>query len=592
MTTTWMKSAEEPTDSYIAVYRCRFVLTTPAELPFRFSADERAQLFLDGERLQEGPERGAPERWYYQEGVIDAKAGEHVLTARVLSLGFHKWAYAQLSVRHGFWFDEPSGLLKDWDCQIESGCIFKASFPDWGTFPKIHLTHEHNHEILKGKGGEWKPVGYFEDTRTLFPPDTPRMKYEKVLPDSFENGIFYFKTYLCAWANYRFSGKGTVKIRWTETPYLTENFDPLSLKGEKGKRNGSCFLGSFDTFEIDGELRWFDYWWKAGHYVQIITEGDVRYEAEFYRTGYPYPEIKAKSKIEEMALETLFNCSHEIYLDCPYYEQNMYISDTRLEALCTYAITEDHALPAKALRMFALSQRPDGSLNAQYPSRSVQTIPSFMLIWYLMMYDYYERHGNDELIRELRPKGEKLLDFLLSNRRENGLLEIEGWDFTDWHPGWKSGVPCKGPNSILNWLFVLALQAMVKMDFRPGLDKLIDQWKTRIREVFFDPEKQLYAVDAEKKIFSEHPQVLALLANNETEVIPGLRERDLIPCSISFSYYYLEACRKFGLKDLTEKRIGKWKALENEGLTTLPEEFENPRSDCHAWGTHVILFLS
>ncbi len=28
--------------------------------------------------------------------------------------------------------------------------------------------------------------------------------------------------------------------------------------------------------------------------------------------------------------------------------------------------------------------------------------------------------------------------------------------------------------------------------------------------------------------------------------------------------------------------------MENAGLCTLPENFDNPRSDCHAWSSHIL----
>ena len=41
-------------------------------------------------------------------------------------------------------------------------------------------------------------------------------------------------------------------------------------------------------------------------------------------------------------------CAHETYMDCPYYEQMMYVGDTRLEVLTTYAISrDDRACPAR-----------------------------------------------------------------------------------------------------------------------------------------------------------------------------------------------------------------------------------------------------
>ena len=35
-------------------------------------------------------------------------------------------------------------------------------------------------------------------------------------------------------------------------------------------------------------------------------------------------------------------------------------------------------------------------------------------------------------------------------------------------------------------------------------------------------------------------------------------------------------------------RLEQWYELENLGLKTLPEEFCFPRSDCHAWSSHIL----
>ena len=133
-----------PDGTYIAVYRCVFTAESALTLAFRYSADNRAQLFLDGERISDGPERGAPEYWYYQNASITVNAGKHVLTARVICLDpdvkKRQCAYAQMTVRHGFWIDEPSGLLRNWDCQVAGGIVFEIPFPDWGAFPRVTFT--------------------------------------------------------------------------------------------------------------------------------------------------------------------------------------------------------------------------------------------------------------------------------------------------------------------------------------------------------------------------------------------------------------------------------------------------------------------
>jgi len=592
----WMIPENIPDGTYIAVYRCVFTADQTRTLTFRYSADNRAQLFLDGERISDGPERGTPEYWYYRDVSITVSAGKHVLAARVICLDpdvkIRQCAYAQMTVRHGFWIDEPSGLLGNWDCQVAGGIVFEIPFPDWGTFPRVKVNSAWNPKILSGEGGVWKPVRLVEDSRVLHEPDLPPMRYEEIVPEQQAPGLFYFPAYVCAWGRYHFSGQGTVKIRWAETPYLDDKFDSSGLRGRKGRRDGSCFIGNFDVFEVAGELDWHDFWWKAGHYVEIRTEGEVEYQARFFRTGYPYPDFQPKSKLERMAFETLQACSFETYMDCPYFEQLLYAGDSRLEALCTYKLFDDHRLPAKCLRMLSLSQRADGALNAQYPSCSDQKIPSFMLIWLLMLSDYWRRHGDDPLVMELRPRAKKLLGYLRSNENQSGLLTAPGWNFIDWCEEWKSGIPPGGePDSVLNLFYVMALQSMAEMELLPGLGKKARTLAETIRRVFFDEEKQLYALDSRRQYFSEHPQALALLAFSDTSVIPGLQRGGLTQCSIYFSYYYLEACRQFGLNDLLERRLDRWRCLADEGLTTFPEEFDNPRSDCHAWSSHILYFL-
>ncbi|MBQ7206495.1 MAG: hypothetical protein IJS01_01725 [Lentisphaeria bacterium] len=592
---TWMAPADPPEETYIAVFRCLFSAAEALELKFDFSADNRAQLYLDGRRIADGPERGAPERWYAACVSQNVPAGEHVLTARVMCLDpeirRRRCAYAQMTVRRGFFIDDASGLLSDWMCQIETGCRFETPFPDWGSFPRVHVESGHNHGILEGRGGVWEKPVFFTDPRPLHLPDLPAMRYEKTVPVKKTEELFYFPEYVCAWQVIRLSGRGTVEIRWAETPYLTPEIDRKNLKGMKGKRDGKYFIAEPDVFEVDGSFTWHDYWWHAGHYVQIKTEGNVRCDIEFFRTGYPYPETAPRSQLEKMALETLRACSFETYMDCPYYEQLMYIGDSRLEARCTYLLTGDHRLPAKALRMLSLSQTPEGALNAQYPSCSDQKIPSFMTIWLLMLSDYFALHGNDALVEELRPRAEKLLAYL-EKHTTGGLPDVPGWGFVDWCENWAHGTPPGGTiNSVISLFYLLALQKTAEMDLAPGLEEKAKALARTIRSTFYDKEKRLYALDPGKQYFSEHPQVLALLALGDTSVIPGLESADLTPCSIYFSSYYLEACRLFGLDDLLEKRLDRWRALENEGLTTFPEEFRNPRSDCHAWSSHILSVL-
>ena len=55
----WMRPEERAVEApFLAVFRNRFHAGSGAVLKFRYSADERAAFFLDGEKIADGPERG------------------------------------------------------------------------------------------------------------------------------------------------------------------------------------------------------------------------------------------------------------------------------------------------------------------------------------------------------------------------------------------------------------------------------------------------------------------------------------------------------------------------------------------------------
>ncbi len=246
-----------------------------------------------------------------------------------------------------------------------------------------------------------------------------------------------------------------------------------------------------------------------------------------------------------------------------------------------------------------MSQRPDGMLYSRYPAKEPQIIPEFSLISLLMYCDYKRRHPGDALCRELEGKVRKALDYFRSRIR-NGLLDIPGnasssgecWSFIDWCDTWDNGVPPGGSQtSILNFFLLYVLQNLKEVGFPYDVSQWQRELAEKIDNTFYVSEKGLYAIDPGKKYFSEHPQVLALLTRSKKNVIDALRREKLVECGIAFSYYYLEACRMYGLRDLAAKRMEHFYRLPGLGLTTLPEEFGNPRSDCHAWSAHILLEL-
>ena len=82
---SWISAPDALAPPFVAAYRRRFTLERAAEVRVHVSADERYELFLDGERVGRGPERGEPRRWRFETYDLPLAAGDHVLVARVWS---------------------------------------------------------------------------------------------------------------------------------------------------------------------------------------------------------------------------------------------------------------------------------------------------------------------------------------------------------------------------------------------------------------------------------------------------------------------------------------------------------------------------
>ena len=594
----WMRL---PGKSRIALFRTEVEIPESGELEFDYSADETCQWFADGNFVGSGPETGSPEYWYSEKLKLKLSPGKHILAARVLAFGADA-AASQMSIRHGF----ACSLPGPWLCREMSGAEFSPPWPDWGSVPRIRLSAAYDPGWMTGRGDGWETPACFDDDRVLHGPELPSLLGNETTDYVYRDGLVQFDDYVCVWPTWQFSGQGTVAIRWGETGYLTEAFNRHNLKGEKGRRDGSFRVGNFDVFEVNGRLTFTDLQWRAGRYAEIRCTGSARVEKMvFRRHGYPYrfhidyeamPE--RRRGVLHMAAHTLECCSHDRFMDCPFYERLTYIGDARIEALCAYAAADDDKLARKALRFFALSQKPSGAILSRYPAKIEQSIPSFAAIFILMLHDFMVWRKDPDFVREQLPAARKTADYLLGSRKPDGLLYPEGWNFIDWqwpNHGIPYGSEC-GTNSILNLLSVLALKNVAELEHFAGTSEQEKHYRTesenlfqKVSEIYYVPEKQLFADDKDHRFYSEHAQVLAMLSRSMPELWEGMRnETRLTPCGIYFSHYYLEACRKYGRNDLFDARFGLWCELEGLGLKTLPEEFSFPRSDCHAWSSHVL----
>ena len=442
-------------------------------------------------------------------------------------------------------------------------------------------------------------------------------------------------------------GKGaSVSIDLSESLSTESESAHTIPKGNRSEFDGKYWVEFHgDTFIASGEKSRTasPVWFRTGRWMalNIKTAGEALTIEYLHLSETRYPlEQRSNFKtsdssfeeIEPIMLRTLQMCAHETYFDCPYYEQKMYIGDTRLQALITYVINGDSRLPRKALRLFDWSRSYRGLTASCHPNRYRQTIPTFSLIWIGMLHDHAMWTMAGDAIISMLPTMRSIIEYWESFRQEDGLIAAPpGWNFVDWSRPegvgtflddlprwgeftangitgvkWDIGTPPDGyqggVSGVLNLFYLYFLGFAIELEEQFGEVELTARLKRLQKEsfdithkTFYSKEHKLYADNLDHSIFSEHSQCLALLSGLPDEEITAAISESLFSPKILlaettyyFSHYYFETCRITGRIDKLLERQEQWQHFTELGLKTVLEEPEPSRSDCHAWGSHPL----
>jgi alpha-L-rhamnosidase len=415
-------------------------------------------------------------------------------------------------------------------------------------------------------------------------------------------------------------GKGSsVTIAYAEALY-----DEARKKGNRNETENKRLYGYEDVFIPDGgENRMFrPLWYRTFRFVELrIKTGAAPLAVnDFYGvfTAYPFKQ-KASFASSDPGLQDIWEvgwrtarlCANETYYDCPYYEQLQYVGDTRIQALISLYVTGDDRLMRNALTLFDQSRLPEGLTQSRYPSEILQMIPPFSLFWVDMVHDYYRFRDDPAFVKKFLPGIRATLSWYEDHLDDKNLLsEMGWWNFVDWADEFERGVPEgaeeKDGTSIISLQLVYALDRAAELfgsfNLKGEAARYRDEANTIRNAVYvtcYDKQRSLFSDSPQKKSYSQHANVLAIL----TDAIPAgeqpalmkriLSDTTLTQCSLYFRFYLVKALKKAGMADAYLDNIGAWKDMLAQGLTTFPEQTDNPRSDCHAWSSSpMIEFLA
>lgn len=378
---------------------------------------------------------------------------------------------------------------------------------------------------------------------------------------------------------------------------------------EKGEISGLT-----DTIYLAGEENCYEpFWVRTFWFVRIMIQAGEEpvtlLTPGFRRTGYPLQvasSIQASApwvgKLWDICVRTLENCMMETYMDCPYYEQLQFAMDTRLEALFTYAASNDVLLARKALIDFHYGMQPEGLTAGKYPSAYLQVLSTFSLHYIYMLWEYYRQTGDRETIRLCRGDIDRILDYFDGRIGEDGLVgRLEFWEFVDWQPDWGgfAGTPRalqQGPSTIINLMYAYALFCGSCLFVATGRESLAEEYRNRraailekIKSLCWDAGKGMYRDGPECRQFTQHAQswaVLNGLAEGEEarEILTrAIQDGECLKCSFSTAYEWFRALEKAGMYGAMRDSLNDWIGLLELDCTTCPETPKQARSECHAW---------
>lgn len=425
----------------------------PDDFIIHVSADNRYQLFVNGESVGRGPARSNLTNWNFETYDISEylQPGKNVIAAQVWNMGEYA-PVAQISRETGFLLqgnderveiansDDSWRVIKDTayeptatDIGAELQSYFAVGAGDevnaedfpWGWKEKNYDTSNwKSAEIIRTPV---VPRGFGTDNKwTLTPRAIPQMEEKKQriqkirrvhgieningdllegdhsveIPSNKEVTLLLDHSFeTVGYPVLKVSGGEGSKIKMTYAESLFDN------NGEKGNRNeikGKTIKGFYDVFYPDGgeERSFSPLWIRAWRYLQLkiktgnqpLTLDDIY--SEF--SAYPF-ERKASFSSIDPSLDSIWETSWrtarlsagETYFDTPYYEQLQYEGDTRIQALITLYNSGDDRLMRKAINDFYLSLEPEGLMQGRYPSNKFQIIPPYSLYWVSMLYDYW-----------------------------------------------------------------------------------------------------------------------------------------------------------------------------------------------------------
>lgn len=669
----WVNNNKGEEDVYVYFRKSLISNEEIKEVELNISACTFYKLYVNGEFIGRGPNPSQPEYQYYDNYIINnIKGKELIIAVECYYLGeIDLVAYKNQGL--GAFICEGKVTLVDDVINIYSNESFKSikspsHFIDYIKYDNLRISNWSGFKevyISEAEPKGWKQNG-FDDCKwensvlvenadlcfkNLIPKEIPKL-YTKIIRG---NNIVEVQKNIgtVEFPENMLKDDNTFAIFHSQTPgsfpsviidfeKVVVGYVSIKLKGFK-EGNLSLWYGEtldlmrVDTIIMSGEEEIYEpFNRRAFRYIKISVNGcDLPvnvYEVALNLTHYPYTE-KGKFISSNLLLNDIYDTSlyttkigtQDHFEDCVWREKSLWLGDARVAALVNYWSFNDKEIVKKVIRQFFRIQREDGGIPGVGPQKPLFTNIDYSAYFINMIYEYYFYTLDKNLLKEVMPDLERLINWFEGLEDVDGLIRITKKDgigcFVDW-----ANLDNRDKVTTLNCLYYDALNSYSLIcelfnykEKEYNIKLKMSILKEAINSKLYDEEKGLYfdclVGEIPSKMYSQQTNMIAIY----TKVAP-LDKREYIINKI-FSIDGIEKIKGAFLMNFVVDSlfsIGKgnkalsimedfWGEMIRRGATTWWETFNPdspkasipycftkncptylieyiPISTCHAWG--------
>ena len=656
----WIATVQKPTETAFYNFTKTFTLEKKASsFVLNVSADTRYKLYVNENFVCEGPCQGGEDVQYFEsaDAAEFLHAGENTVRIYVQHIVGELFLTEYRREQPAVWFKSTIKFENGEETEIVSDKTWLCA-EDLGVKTHVckgmHTTMPPNETVFAEKGEkplevcglylprlETKCIDRYgaSEKYVLAPRPIPLFFAEEEKPLKIsrksKNYIeFDAEEYTTAYVRVRFKApKGAqVWVNYAECRTRREYYEngdgeiqKRTVKGMRDDGNGFTDGAQYDMLTGTGEWQEHTFFWfRSFRYVQVECAGDL-YGAELFAARYVYPFAdfasgggKGSFASTEKYLDDMWNiskntvecCTHETFVDCPYYEQGQYSMDGMLESLFAFRLSNDASMPKKFIEDLGRCQNAEGLVPAKAPCTFDQLIPSFSMFWVMAVREYLRYTGDTAFAKKYTGTIDKALECFNSFIDERGIVgETHYWNFIDWVPEWsRNGSIDEGRTTltVYSMIYACALSDAADVAEKCGRTGLACEYRARKKALLpainthcYDEEKGMYQDVPGRKSFSRHTTIWAVLSGAcEGEEARALIERtfaygDVSLTTFSMNYFTFRALEKTGLYEKYAPEVfAGWKKMLGLHCTTWCENPDNPRSECHGWSSTPMYEIS